>query len=74
MGIYRFVPKEINIPKNIHKVIMEYISPLTLNVLWNGFKLGDFIPSQGTWQGDPISLYLFVLWMDKLSHIILEEV
>lgn len=33
-----------------------------------------FCPQCGTPQGDPISLYLYVLCMDNLSHIIDHEV
>ena len=43
-----------------------------MNHFWNETKLEDFKPTKGIRQGDPIFLYLFVLCMDKLSHLIME--
>ncbi|XP_072080961.1 uncharacterized protein [Arachis hypogaea] len=40
------------------------------NVIWNGNKMEEFVPKRGLKQGDPISPYLFVIGMDKLSHLI----
>jgi hypothetical protein len=43
-------------------------------VKWNGARADYFRPQRGICQGDPVSPYLFVLCMDKLSHMILHEV
>lgn len=37
-------------------------------------KSALFSPERGIRQGDPMSPYIFVLCMDKLSHLIAEEV
>ena len=55
-------------------VIMRCITSTTLNVLWNSNKTSEFKPSIGLHQGDPLSPYLFVLCMDKFSHIICDVV
>ena len=45
-----------------------------MNVLWNGSRIKDFTLSKGIRQGVPILPYIFILFMDKLSHLIEEEV
>ena len=61
---------QFSLTPHIIKVIMEPISSATYNVLWNSGKTDDFLPSHGIQQGDLISLYLFVICMDKLSQLI----
>ena len=53
---------------------MECITTSIMDVLWNGSSTSVLKPSKGICQGDPISLYIFVLCVEKLSCIILEEV
>ncbi|XP_031091113.1 uncharacterized protein LOC115996111 [Ipomoea triloba] len=43
-----------------------------LSVLWDGEQLDWIKPKRGIRQGDPISPYIFVLCMERLSHIIKE--
>lgn len=68
------VMNEIGVPKNMVNVIMHAISSVETNVNWHGVRGEFFRPRHGIIQGDPISPYLFVLCMDKLSHLIEEEV
>jgi hypothetical protein len=65
---------EIKIPEEIINIIMHVVSSVTTNVKWNGVRAEYFKPRRGIRQGDPISPYLFVLCMDKLSHLILQSV
>lgn len=39
-----------------------------MRVLWNGEVTDEFSPSRVIRQGDPLSLYLFVLCIECLSH------
>lgn len=50
--------------------IMKCVSGPAMNLLWNGEKTAAFTPLRGLRQGDPISPYLFVLCMERLSHMI----
>ncbi|PNX79184.1 ribonuclease H, partial [Trifolium pratense] len=65
---------EINFPEVLINVIMHCVTSVMTNVKWNGTRTDFFRPQRGIRQGDPISPYLFVLCMDKLSHIILHAV
>lgn len=53
---------------------MSCVSSSELAVLWNGEITEKFVPGRGLRQGDPLSPYLFVLCIKKLSHLIAEEV
>lgn len=53
---------------------MHTVSSVEINVNWNGVRNSFFYPQHGIHQGDLISPYLFVLCMDKLSHLIEQEV
>lgn len=73
-GFLRNVLEEIQLPNNLVDLIDSCISSGSMNILWTGVKSDVFMPSRGVRQGDPLSPYLFVLRMEKLSHIIADEV
>ncbi|CAL9022282.1 unnamed protein product [Prunus brigantina] len=50
------------------------VSSLTYHICVNGELIESFTPRKGIRQGDPLSLYLFVLCIEKLSHIIVDVV
>jgi hypothetical protein len=56
------------------RLIMFCVQSTSLTLLWNGSKLPSFSPNQGLRQGDPLSSYLFVLNMKKLSCLISKKV
>ncbi|XP_025679132.1 uncharacterized protein [Arachis hypogaea] len=41
-----------------------------MRILWNGEVLEEFTPSKGIREGDPLSPYIFVLCIERLSQLI----
>ena len=60
------------LPPNLITLIMNMISSTRFHILWNGEPLPEIVPSRGVRQGDPLSPYLFILYLERLS-IKLEE-
>lgn len=56
---------EMNFPEQFSSLIMSCVSSMHLSVLWNGNITEKFKP-----EGDPLSPYLFVIYLEKLSRLI----
>lgn len=54
------------------ELIMRCISSASYSILINGEQKGNFLPSRGLRQGDPLSPYLFLLVVEGLSLLIKE--
>jgi hypothetical protein len=65
---------DFGIPPSIISLIISCVRSSNLAVLWNGARTNNFRPSRGLRQGDPLSPYLFVLCMEKLSLSIQQKV
>jgi len=48
-------------------LMMHYLETANLSVLWNNNHSSSFIPSRGIRQCGIISLYIFVLCLQRLS-------
>ncbi|XP_061374672.1 uncharacterized protein LOC133316890 [Gastrolobium bilobum] len=70
--------REKEVRKDLDAVLIQeeilWFQKARVSVLWNGAIAGDFLSSRGVRQGDPLSPYIFVLAMEKLSHLIQDAV
>lgn len=64
---------ECKFPPKLTNAIKHCITSSSFQLLWNSDKTNIFTPSRGIRQGDPISPYLYVICMDMLSHIIVDQ-
>ena len=56
------------------EVIMNCQSVGSIKLLWTGAMTGQFRATRSVRHGDPLSPYLFVMCMERLSHVIEEAV
>lgn len=64
---------DFGFPSQIVNFIMNCTTSKTLTLKWNSEKLESFAPKRGLRQGDPMSPYLFVLCMEKISLLIQQK-
>lgn len=50
--------------------VMSFICSVAYKFLHNGDQFGHVVPHRGVLQGDPISPYIYILCVERLSVII----
>ena len=66
--------QDIGIPPKLLIVIMKCFTSTKMHVSQNGELSEEFRPTRRVRQGDPLSPYLFVLCMERLSQLIVKQV
>lgn len=67
---FEFYLKKYQFSPIIKKVIMHCVTRSCMLILWNERQLPYFVPTRGLWQCDSLSPYLFIIYMELLSHIV----
>ena len=62
--------RDMGLNEHFLNIIWNCISSSTMDILWNGECTGRFEPAKGICQGYPLSPYLFVICVERLSHLI----
>jgi hypothetical protein len=62
--------EECKFPPQIIQIFLHSISSSSYKIMWNNDKTDIFNPSRGISQGDNLSTYFFVIFMDRLTHMI----
>ncbi|CAH9085655.1 unnamed protein product [Cuscuta epithymum] len=65
---------DFGFPMEFTRLIMNSIREMKIGIIWNEYILEDIQPKRGLRQRDLISPYLFILAMERLSHLISREV
>lgn len=60
--------RDVGFLEDLVKLMMFCIKSIELSILWNGKKLEPIKPRSGLRQGDPLSIYFFVLCMEVLGQ------
>ena len=68
------VMKRMGFQEKWIQLSMMCVKTVSYSVLINGEPKGRIIPTRGLRQGDPISPYLFLLCMERLSALLQKEV
>lgn len=66
--------RAIGLPNTWLDLMMNCTQANKLNILWNGMSSETVKPTRGNRQGDPLSLYLFILCIERLSHMIRDKI
>lgn len=65
---------DVGFPLSLVRVIMDCITIVSTQITWNGRISSGFVPNRVIHQGCPLSLYIFVLCMERLGHLIHSKV
>ena len=60
-GFVEAIMQHLGLGERMRRIIMSCMKSVSYSILLNGQPVGNIKPSRGLCQGDPLSLYLFLL-------------
>lgn len=70
----KYFLRDFGFPLLTVQLIMHFYPSTSLSILWNGNIMLTFKLSHGLHKGDPLSPYIFIIYMGKLSITITDNV
>ena len=59
---------------HLFRLILECVTSTSMNILWKGEVTKEFFPESSICQGDPLSPYILIICIERLSHGITQAV
>ncbi|XP_026399462.1 uncharacterized protein LOC113295334 [Papaver somniferum] len=66
-----YILKKVGFAEKFSKYIEQCISTTKVSIIVNGSLIDEFSPTGGIRQGDPLSLYLFIIDMEVLTRLLM---
>lgn len=66
--------QEVGFDNSLINIMVSCITTASMQISWNEDMTNDFKSTRGVRQGNPFSPYFFVLWLERLSHLIEDRV
>lgn len=72
-GFLQAVMKKMGYKEHIINLVMKCMRSVSNKIVSGGHEMGPIIPRRGLHQGDPLSLYLFILCAEDFSMLIKDD-
>lgn len=66
--------QNLGLPSRMFSLISRCINSTNISINWNRSLIDSFKLSSGLCHGDPLFPLLFVLYMERLAHLILDSI
>ena len=69
-GCLKLIMTKLGLHEDWIRLVMRCVSSVTYAVRINGHPWGQIVPTRGLHQGNPLSLYLFLICAEGLSALL----
>ena len=57
--------RDLGLKEDFVNLVWNCVSTASINIFWNGESTGNFLPCRGIRQGDPLSLLIFLFFLQS---------